>query len=170
MMTMTAPITSDQQWQFQTPTMGGIVVGFDGSPASYSAIQSAAEIAAVSGWSVHVLSVLPPRSSYELSPGVDESPSEIEGLRIQLRDAAMHVAIGGDYNRAGWTREVVIGNPATEIARAADERGAHLIVLGGSQRNMVDRLPGRTTMQVTRRSSVPVRCVRCDGPATTLKA
>jgi nucleotide-binding universal stress UspA family protein len=161
MTAMTAPISSEQEWQFETPATGGIVVGFDGSPASHAAIQSAAEISALSGWAVHVVSILPPMSSYRLSLDADESPSEIGDLRIQIRDAAIRDAIGSEYNRARWSREVVIGNPASEIARAADERGANLIVLGRSQRS--DRLlGGGTTMQVMRCSSVPVRCVRCD--------
>jgi nucleotide-binding universal stress UspA family protein len=167
---VTALITSEKQWQFATPAIGGMVVGFDGSPASYSAIQSASEIAALSGWPVHVVSVLAPMSSYNVDPGVDEPPSEIEDLRIQIREAAIRHAIGNEYDRPGWTRQVVIGNPATEIVRAADEWGARLIVLGGSQRGAVARLPGRTTMQVMRRSSVPVRCVGCDAGATPLDA
>lgn len=173
MMTMTAPITSDQQWQFQTPAIGGMVVGFDGSPASYSAIRSAAVIAAASGWTVHVVSVLPSMSSYKLNLGMDEPQSEIEDLRVQLRDAAIRDAIGSGWDRANWTREVVIGNPADEIARVADERAARLIVLGRSQRGAVDRLfGGDTTMHVMSCSSVPVMVVadELDKPSIAVAA
>lgn len=160
MITTTAPLTSEQQWQFETPAIGGMVVGFDGSPASYSAIESAAAIAAANKWAVHVVSVLPPMSSYKLNLGVDEPRSEIEDLRIQLRDAAIRDAIGNGCDRAGWSRQVVIGNPAHEIAEVADKRAAHLIVLGRSQRGAIDRLLGAdATMQVMRCSSVPVLIV-----------
>lgn len=159
-MTMTAPITSQQQWQCEIPATGGMVVGFDGSPTSYSAIQSAAVIAATNGLSVHVVSVLPPMSSYKLNLGMDEPRSEIEGLRVQLRDAAIRDAIGSGWDRADWTREVVIGNPAEEIARVADKRAASLIVLGRSNRGTVDRIvAGDTTLQVMGCSSVPVLVV-----------
>ena len=160
MTTRTAPLTSEQQWQFETPRTGGVVVGFDGSPASYSAVESAAVIAAANGWRVHVMSVLPAMSSYKLNLGVDEPRSEIEDLRIQLRDVAIRDAIGNECDRTGWSRQVVIGNPAREIARVAGERAANLIVLGRSQRGAIDRLLGAdATMQVMRCSSVPVLIV-----------
>ena len=172
-MTMTAPITSEQQWQFEIPAMGGMVVGFDGSPASYSAIESAAVIAAANDLAVHVVSVLPPMSSYVLNLGMDEPRSEIEDLRVQLRDVAIRDAIGSGWDRAAWTREVVIGNPADEIARVADERAASLIVLGRSNRGTVDRLLGiDTTMQVMSRSLVPVLVVddELDKPSIAVAA
>ena len=172
-MTMTAPITSEQQWQFEIPAMGGMVVGFDGSPASYSAIESAAVIGAANQLSVHVVSVLPPMSSYTLNLGMDEPRSEIEDLRVQLRDVAIRDAIGSAWNRADWTREVVIGNAADEISRIADERAASLIILGRSNRGTVDRLLGvDTTMQVMSRSLVPVLVVdnELDKPAIAVAA
>ena len=47
MATTTRPFSTEQQWEFETPAIGGIVVGFDGSPASHSAIETAAAIAVV---------------------------------------------------------------------------------------------------------------------------
>src|SRR6476620_11184249 len=160
MTAMTAPITSEQQWQCQTPDIGGMVVGFDGSPASYAAIRAASVIAAINGWSTHVVSVLPTMSSYKLNVGIDEPQSEIEDLRIQLRDAAIRDAIGCDCDEAGWSREVVMGKASEEIARIADKRAANLIILGRNQRGTVDRLLGiDTTLQVMGCSSVPVLIV-----------
>lgn len=167
------PVTSEQEWQCNMPAFGGIVVGFDGSPASYSAIQSASVIAAANDWGVHVVSVLPPMSSYKLNLGMDEPRSEIEDLRIQLRDAAMRDAIGEDYNREEWTRQVVIGNPAREIAEVAERRCAEMIILGRSQRGAVDRfLSGDVTMQVMRSASVPVLVVsdEMEKPTTVVAA
>ena len=85
----TLPFSTEQQWDFETPAIGDIVVGFDGSPASHSAIETAAAIAAANGWRVRVVSVIPPMSSYKLNLGADREPSEIQDLRIQLRDAAI---------------------------------------------------------------------------------
>lgn len=148
---------SEQEWQYECPAFGGIVVGFDGSPASYSAIQSAATLSSIDDQAVQVVSVLPPMSSYKLNAGMDEPRSEVEDLRIQLRDAAMRDAMGDHSNKPGWTHQVIIGNPSREIARAAEERGAELIILGRSQRGAIDRFLGAdTTLQVMRCSSVPV--------------
>jgi nucleotide-binding universal stress UspA family protein len=161
MTTRTAPLRStEQEWQYQTPMIGGLVVGFDGSPASYEALESARVIAAAKRWAVHVVSVLPAMSSYKLDLGTDQPRSETEELRMQLRDAALRDAIGPDTARAGWTRQVVIGDTAEHIAQIAEKRAADLIVLGRSQRGGMERLvSGETTLQVARCSSVPVLVV-----------
>jgi nucleotide-binding universal stress UspA family protein len=159
-MTSTIPVSSGQEWQFETPALGGIVVGFDGSPASLAAIETAADISAAKGWCVHVVSVLSPMSSYRLSAGIDESESQIEDLRAQLRDAAIRDAIGVQFQRRSWTREVTVGKPAMEIAGIADQRHAGLIILGRSQRRGIERfLGGETATQVMRSTSVPVLLV-----------
>lgn len=173
-MTQTAPLPgTEQQWQYETPMIGGLVVGFDGSPASHAAIKSAAVIAASRRWPVHVVSVLPPMSSYKLELGRDHSPSEVEALRQQLRDGALRDAIGPAPERSGWTRQVEMGNAATQIAKIAEQRGADLVILGRTQRGVIDRLvTGETTLQVMRCSSVPVLVVdnEMEKPATAVVA
>ena len=169
----TAPRSTEQQWQYETPMIGGLVVGFDGSPASHAAVESAAVIASARRWPVHVVSVLPPMSSYKLELGRDRSPSEVEDLRKQLRDAALRDAIGRAAERAGWTRQVVMGNAAKQIARVAEKRGADMIIVGRTQRSVIDRLvTGETTLQVMRCTSVPVLVVdsKIEPPATAVVA
>jgi len=164
-MTVTTPFTSGPEWESETPAIGGIVVGFDGSPASHSAIETASAIAAANRWMVHVVSVLPPMSSYKLNLGLDKQLSEVDDLRIQLRDAAMRDAIGSQLDRSAWSRQVLIGKPAHEIAKVADKRAANLILLGRSQRGAIARLlGGETTTQVIRRSSVPMLLVEEEMP------
>lgn len=159
-MAATRSFSTEQQWEFETPAIGDIVVGFDGSPASHSAIETAAAIAAAHGWRVRVVSVIPPMSSYKLKLRADQPPSEIQDLRIQLRDAAIRDAIGTQPDRAAWMHQVVVGKPALEIAAVADKCAANLIILGRSQRRAIDRLlSGETTAQVLRCSSVPVLLV-----------
>lgn len=174
MTTQATPLRStEQQWQYETPMIGGLVVGFDGSPASQAAIESAALIAAARRWPVHVVSVLPPMSSYKLELKRDRSASEIEDLRKQLRDVALRDAIGTAAARAGWTRQVVMGNAATQIATVAEKRAADMIILGRTQRGVIDRLvTGETTLQVMRCSSVPVLVVdsEMEAPATAVVA
>jgi nucleotide-binding universal stress UspA family protein len=160
MTTQTAPHATQQQWQYESPMIGGLVVGFDGSPASHAALDSAGAIAAARRWPVHVVSVLAPMSSYKFELKADKPPSDVEELRRQLRDAAVRDAIGPDPIRAGWTRQILTGIAADQIARVAEKRGADLIILGRSQRGMVDRLlTGETTLNVMRCSSVPVMVV-----------
>src|SRR5678816_1073613 len=121
MATTTQPFSIVLQWEFETPAIGDIVVGFDGSPASRSAIETAAAIGAANGWRVRVVSVIPPMSSYKLKLRADQPPSEIQDLRVQLRDAAIRDAIGTQPNRAAWVHQVVVGKPALAIAHEADK-------------------------------------------------
>jgi nucleotide-binding universal stress UspA family protein len=159
-MTSTVPVSSEQEWQFEAPTLGGIVVGFDGSPASLAAIETAAGISSANGWKVHVVSVLAPMSAYRINPGVDEPASQIEDLRIQLRDAAIRDAIGEQVKRASWTRQVVVGKAAQGIANVAEKRCARLIILGRSQRRGLERfLGGETATQVLHSTAIPVLLV-----------
>jgi nucleotide-binding universal stress UspA family protein len=160
MTTMATPKNSELNWQYETPTVGGIVVGFDGSPASHAAIESASVIAAARKCAVHVVSVLQPMSSYKIDLSMDQPRSEIEDLRMQLREAAIRDAVGQAHERADWTRQVAIGRPAQKIAEVAERRAADLIIVGRTQRGVIDRmLGGETTLQIMRLSSVPVLVV-----------
>jgi Universal stress protein UspA and related nucleotide-binding proteins len=160
MTTMTTPGSSELQWQYETPAIGGIVVGFDGSPASHAAIQTASAIAAARKCAVHVVSVLQPMSSYKIDLGVDQPRSEVEDLRIQLREAAIRDAIGPQQERANWTRQVAVGRAAQKIAEVAERRKADLVIVGRTQRGVIDRmLGGETTLQVMRLSASPVLVV-----------
>ena len=155
-----SPGSTEQQWQYETPMIGGLVVGFDGSPASSAALETAELIAAGKRWPVHVVSVLPPMSSYKLELGNGRPPSETDELRLQLRDAALRDAIGPDAARAAWTHQIVIGDAQERLAEIAEKRAADLIVLGRSQRGGLNRLvTGETTLNVARHSSVPVLVV-----------
>jgi nucleotide-binding universal stress UspA family protein len=173
MTTMTTPRASAIRWQYELPAIGGIVVGFDGSPASHAAIESAATIADAKKCAVHVMSVLRPMSSYKIDLKMDQPRSEVEDLRIQLREAAIRDAIGQQFERVEWTRQVATGNPAQKIAEMAERMGADLIILGRSQRGVLDRmLSGETTLQVMRLTSVPVLVVaeEMKKPATVVAA
>lgn len=155
-----SPRNTEQQWQYETPMVGGLVVGFDGSPASSAALETAELIAAAKQWPVHVVSVLPPMSSYKLELGNPRPPSETDELRVQLRDAAIRDAIGTHATRAAWTHQIAIGDAQERLAEIAEKRTADLIVLGRSQRGGLSRLvTGETTLNVARHSSVPVLVV-----------
>jgi len=155
-----SPGSTQQQWQYETPTVGGLVVGFDGSEASVAALETAELLAASKRWPVHVVSVLPAMSSYRLELGNGGSPSETDELRLQLRDAALRDAIGQYATRGAWTHQVAIGDARELLVQIAEKRAADLIVLGRSQREGLSRLvTGETTLNVARHSSVPVLVV-----------
>ena len=79
---------------------------------------------------------------------------------MQLREAAIRDAVGHAHERTDWTRQVAIGRPAQKIAEVAERRAADLIIVGRTQRGVIDRmLGGETTLQVMRLSSVPVLVV-----------
>jgi nucleotide-binding universal stress UspA family protein len=137
-----------------------MVVGFDGSPGSIAALDTAELITARKRWPVHVVSVLPPMSSYKLELGNGRPASETDELRLQLRETALRDAIGPSGARAAWTHQTVIGDAQERLAEIAANRAADLIVLGRSQRGGLDRLvTGETTLNVARHSSVPVLMV-----------
>lgn len=155
-----SPSSTEQQWQYETPMIGGLVVGFDGSPASCAALDTAELIAAGKRWPVHVVSVVPQLSSYRLGLGNGRPQSETDELRLQLRDAALRDAVGSAAARAAWTHQIVIGDAQERLAEIAEKRAADLIVLGRSQRGGINRLvTGETTLNVARHSSVPVLVV-----------
>lgn len=160
MPTLTTSAGSQQLWQFETPTMGGIVVGFDGSPASVAALATAESIARPKDWPVHVISVLHPMPSYKFEIGDAETRSHVSGLRIQLRKALVQDAIASVTGNSKWTREVIIGGIADEILYAAENRAADMIIIGQTDCGMVDRILGReTTLKLLRGSSIPILIV-----------
>lgn len=160
MPTLTTPRSSQQLWQFETPAFGGIVVGFDGSPASHAALATARIIGEKRNWPVHVISVLRPISTYKFEVPSEEAQSHVQELRIQLRDGLLRDAIGPVVDESEWTRQVVVGHAAEEIANAADRRAADMIIVGQSDCGTIDRaLGGETTLKLLRNSPVPVLIV-----------
>jgi nucleotide-binding universal stress UspA family protein len=160
MPTLTTSTPSQQLWQFETPTIGGILVGFDGSPASLAALVTADSIAASRNWPVHVISVLHPMATYKFDISDDETQSHVAELRIQLRNGLLNDAIGSMKAETRWTHEVVIGGVADEILDAAERRVADLIIIGQTDCGMVDRVLGReTTLKLLRSSSIPILIV-----------
>lgn len=155
--------TMHQSWGFEAPIPCGLVIGVDGSPESVAALNTGAAIARARRCPLHVVSVLPPFASYHIEPGKEESKSNTDELRIQLRGSAirdMMTAAGADVE---WTYEAVLGRPAKVIARIAEDRGAELIIVGRREHGIMDRIAGgETTLQVMRLSPVPVLAVSTD--------
>ena len=61
-------------------------------------------------------------------------------------------------------KRMVVGNPAAEICRVAEDEGADLIIIGTHGRRGLPRwLLGSVAERVVRNSSVPVMTIRADG-------
>lgn len=173
MTTATISKYSQQAWEFERPTPGGIVVGVDGSTESIEALNTAAALARCKRQCLHAVTVIPPFPSYHITTGPDSSIEHVNRLRLQLKCAELGVIMNALQPEKNWSHEVLIGRPARSLADLADARGAELIVLGRHQHGVLDRITGgETTMQVMRLSSIPVLTVGSgiDAPKTVLAA
>lgn len=165
MTTVTAsPSTqSCQCWEYEHPVTGGIVVGVDGSKESIAALNTAAAIARNRRCALHVVAVVQPFPTYQLSPGVDKSRENVNELRAALRESELRQIIRVLEPADDWTHEAIIGSPARELTSIAERRSAELLVVGRHRHGAIDRvLGGETTLQVMRRSGVPVLAVDSD--------
>ena len=154
---------SSQCWEYERQIPGGIVAGVDGSKESVAALNTAAAIVRNRRCPLHVVTVLQPFPTYHLNPGVEKSRENVNELRAALRDSELSQIIRALEPADDWTHEAVIGSPARELTTIAERRGAELLVVGRHRHGAIDRvLGGETTLQVMRRSSVPVLAVDSD--------
>ena len=105
----------------------GIVVAVDGSRSSMVTAEAAGKLADEWNCPVHLVSVLPPFTDYGSHPEGDEPASQVEALRIQLRDAAIRKMKERMHRAADWSHEVVVGKVPAALVSAADRRGARVI-------------------------------------------
>src|SRR5690349_18616219 len=168
------PFTSEAKPRNIEPKIhGGIVVGIDGSPESIAALNTAAAIGAARGCPVHIVSVLPPFASYHVGLTADQSQSEVDSLRINIREMVIREIFEKANPDNNWTHEVLTGRAAKVITDVAARRHADLIVVGRGHHGPVDRLlGGETSLQIIRLSSIPVLAVDTDmkGPQTIVAA
>ena len=173
MTTATISEYSQQAWEFERPAPGGIIVGVDGSTESIEALNTAAVLARRKRQCLHAVTVIPTFPSYRITTGPDSSSEHVNRLRLQLKCAELGAIMNALQPENNWSHEVLIGRPARSLADLADARGAELIVLGRRQHGVLDRLTGgETTIQVMRRTSIPVLAVGSgvDVPKTVLAA
>jgi nucleotide-binding universal stress UspA family protein len=162
-MTATASVisrTSSQSWSFEEPLPRGIVVAVDESAESIEAFRMATDIATARDWNLHVISVVPPFSSYDVIPDLTGRLPASEVLRMELRSAAVRDVLDGCDAKTHYSYEVTLGRPTSSIVSVAECRGAELIVAGRTRHNPLERLIGsETTLQMMRISRVPVLAV-----------
>lgn len=109
----------------------GIVVAVDGSRSSMVTAEAAGRLAEEWNCPVHLVSVLPPFADYGSHPEGDEPASQVEDLRIQLRDSAIRKMKDRMHRTDDWSHEVVVGRIPAALVYAADRRGARVIFWPG---------------------------------------
>lgn len=135
-----------------------IVVPTDGSEASMRAAREAFDIAAESGGTVHVVSVVDESASSLLLSGESMGPL-MERLHEEAEDHVEAVAAEAPSGLDVET-DVIRG---TAVFRAivgyAEEGGADLLVMGSTGRSGVGGILGSTTQRVTESTGIPVLVV-----------
>lgn len=138
-----------------------ILVPTDFSPFSDLALQVASSLQEKFNARVTVLHVLTPLEADALTaqPG---NPWENVVLQIQNAMTEEVEKNAPSLPRESVNLEVVVGEPAEEIARFAEENDVDLIVMGTHGRTgLAGILLGSVTVGVIRRTCIPVVVVKC---------
>lgn len=134
---------------------GRILAAYSGSPESRVALRRALDLAGRCGAQVSIVSVgvpVLPAACLEWVPPYDEAFSLRQTLLDALRGAAEALDPGSLP-----APSVCVGEPAAEIAAAAEREEADLVVIGCSRRPPAARRPGGSTAdRLLRLSRVPV--------------
>ena len=130
-----------------------VVVGTDGSETAGTAVDQAAELAALAGARLLVVSAFAPVSAGRLQAEAQEAPGDVEWMVHEreevdatLADAA-EIAARRGVQAEGFARR---GDPADAILDVAEEQGADLIVVGnkgmtGAKRFLLGSVPNRVS-------------------------
>jgi len=134
------------------------VVPLDGSELAEAALPLATQLAAALNGTLVLVSVVPRRGQIVYAEGVMVPHTEVVAQRMLL-DAQTYQ--NGVSCAAALARTVRLGDPATEIAAEADERGAAAVVMATHGRTGVMRsLLGSIAGQVVHTGAMPVLLVR----------
>lgn len=143
------------------PGEGPIMVATDGSEFSRPALEAALELSRFTHAPVRVIAVLELTPSFAYDYGaVTSLPEFMADARAQLliRVKAQVVAVTGVG--VDWTIVLRDGDPANEIARAASEAHARVLILGVRHRGIANRLFAREiSIRTLRWSRTPVLVV-----------
>jgi nucleotide-binding universal stress UspA family protein len=148
------------------PDFEKILMPTDFSPTSQRAFEYAAAMAQRFGASLHVLHVV--AYPMEVAGWPEAYWIELTGLRQRLREDAEKqiAALAASVKGIATTTEVVDGNPARMITKAAKDRGCQLIVMGTHGHGGVAHLLlGSVAERVVRTAPCPVLTVSTAGAA-----
>jgi nucleotide-binding universal stress UspA family protein len=123
--------------------MSTIVVGYDQTPGSQTALERAATLAKALGSKLVVISVTPLMVSIGRSGGPIDPTDPPEKHAEELKAAREYLegqGIEADYAPA-------IGEPADAIVQLAEERSADMIVVGTREHGLAARLVGQSVSE-----------------------
>ncbi len=143
-----------------------IVVAIDGSPQSDKAAEEAVRLASVSGDRfrsvVYAVFVLPPQESLVIDylPDAAANPRRCGLRETKRRIFSVVEKVAGEVG-VELEQMTVVGDPAEEILRVAEEKVADVIVIGSSGKGRLRRvLHGSTSAKVLQHSRCSVYLVR----------
>lgn len=140
--------------------MKRILVGFDGSAAAQTALSFAADLAGHYQAVLHVVAVAQPP---EIGDDI-ETEALIE--RSESRARARLARARAQYPQLDLVTATMVGHPAEQLLRYAEENGIDHIVLGHRGRSFFDRwLLGSVSRRVVSYASCTVTITRPDDSA-----
>ncbi|MFV8782454.1 universal stress protein [Microbulbifer sp. SA54] len=139
-----------------------ILVGLDLSEDSAQVLDRAAQIAADSGAQVSLAHIIEPLT-FAYGGDIPMDLSEVqEQLQNQAKDQLRKA--GAALNIPESRQHVMLGQPATEIHRLAEDSGCDLIVIGSHGRHGLALLLGSTANGVLHGAGCDVLAVRVHSP------
>lgn len=115
-----------------------ILLAYDGSTFSATALRQGAELASLCKAELHLLSIVITTGSMAIAEAI--GPGDVWGLEQQDLQRVVEAAVQ-DLHSQGLTviASVRFGDPAIEIAAYAHEVDADLVVLGHTSKGMLTR-------------------------------
>ncbi|MCK7597329.1 universal stress protein [Microbulbifer sp. CAU 1566] len=139
-----------------------ILVGLDLSKESAQVLDRAAQIAACSGAQMSLAHIIEPLT-FAYGGDIPMDLSEVqEELQNQAKEQLRRAAAA--HQIATERQHVVLGQPATELHRLAEDTGCDLIVIGSHGRHGLALLLGSTANGVLHGASCDVLAVRVHAP------
>lgn len=141
--------------------MKTIAYATDGSQSAADALAFAVELCKETGATLEVIAVTPPRAVGKGSAGIAVTEVEEVGGAEHLAESAAATAREAGLSANTHVRH---GDPAKEIADAAAESGADLLVVGSRGLGALrGALMGSVSRSLVAHSKVPVTVVKSDG-------
>jgi len=140
---------------------GPIIVATDGSTSCDAALIAASRLAALHNTKVVVVSAVVPVVVVPMNFGISVPYSEIESAQRTERVNTVQTQLDRVGARdESWSTRIEYGEPAYEIATAARELDATVVIAGLGHHELLDRILGsETTLRIVRTSRSPVLAV-----------
>jgi nucleotide-binding universal stress UspA family protein len=140
---------------------GPIIVATDGTTACDAAFHAADRLSALHNAKVTVLSVVEPVVVVPMDVGMTFPYAEIEQAQVTARATKVRAQLERVGARdAGWSVSIEYGEPAYEIATAAHDLDATMVVTGLGHHDLLDRvLGGETSLRILRACKSPLLAV-----------